>query len=122
MVRCIYPHERFGDAPYERVAEKLDEAAAEDAALAGSLEQGVRDLDAARGRPFAELSDEDARAVVAELAGTPFFASVRATAVVALYDQPEVWELLGYEGASFDRGGYRERGFDDLDWLPDPPT
>ena len=26
------------------------------------------------------------------------------------------------EGASFDQGGYLHRGFDDLDWLPDPRT
>ena len=56
------------------------------------------------------------------MSDTPFFQTVRATAVVALYDQAEVWELLGYEGPSFDQGGYLERGFDDLDWLPDPPV
>jgi hypothetical protein len=122
MVRCIYPHDRFGDGPYERVARGLDEATAIDAALAGALEQGVRDLDAARGTPFSELSDADARAVVEGMADTPFFQTVRATAVVALYDQAEVWELLGYEGPSYDKGGYLERGFDDLDWLPDPPV
>jgi hypothetical protein len=31
-----------------------------------------------------------------------------------------VWELVGYEGPSYDRGGYLHRGFDDLDWLPRP--
>jgi hypothetical protein len=121
MVRCIYPHDRFGDGPYQRVAEKLDEAASSDAALAGALEQGVRDLDAAKGSPFVDLSDADARALVEGMSQTPFFQSVRATAVVALYDQTEVWEILGYEGPSFDQGGYLHRGFDDLDWLPDPP-
>ena len=45
---------------------------------------------------------------------------MHSTTVVALYDDHEVWELLGYEGASFDKGGYIDRGFDDLDWLPDP--
>ena len=31
-----------------------------------------------------------------------------------------MWQLIGYEGPSFDQGGYVTRGFDDLDWLPDP--
>jgi hypothetical protein len=31
-----------------------------------------------------------------------------------------VWSLLGYEGPSYDQGGYAERGFGDLDWRPDP--
>jgi hypothetical protein len=45
---------------------------------------------------------------------------VRSTAIVALYDDKEVWGLLGYEGSSYEHGGYVDRGFDDLDWLPDP--
>ena len=30
-------------------------------------------------------------------------------------------EAFGYEGEAFEYGGYIERGFDDLGWLPDPP-
>ena len=28
-----------------------------------------------------------------------------------------VWAHIGYEGSSFERGGYLQRGFDDIDWL-----
>jgi hypothetical protein len=52
--------------------------------------------------------------------GTPFLTAIVDSVVVTLYSDPEVWELLGYEGPSFDKGGYIHRGFDDLDWLPDP--
>jgi hypothetical protein len=121
-VRVVFPHPRFPDGPYRQVVAKLDAEAADDAALAGTLEQGARDLDAAGGRPFAELSDDEARQVVDGSVGSPLFTKVRAAAVVSLYDQAEVWDLLGYEGPSFDKGGYLERGFDDLDWLPDPPV
>jgi hypothetical protein len=31
-----------------------------------------------------------------------------------------VWRHFGYEGASAQHGGYINRGFDDLNWLPDP--
>ena len=58
--------------------------------------------------------------IVEQVADGAFFKLVHATTVVALYDDHEVWELLGYEGPSFDKGGYLHRGFDDLDWLPDP--
>ena len=51
----------------------------------------------------------------------PFLTAIVDSVVVTLYSDPEVWELLGYEGPSFDKGGYLHRGFDDLDWLPDPP-
>ena len=37
--------------------------------------------------------------------------------MVGLYNQKELWPIFGYEGASADKGGYIERGFDDIDWL-----
>jgi hypothetical protein len=55
------------------------------------------------------------------LRGHPFFDLLKATAVVELYDNPLVWKAFGYEGPSVHLGGYLHRGFDDLDWLPDPP-
>jgi hypothetical protein len=54
------------------------------------------------------------------MSGTAFFEAVRSKAIVTLYDDHEVWSLLGYEGPSFEHGGYLDRGFDDLSWLPDP--
>ena len=52
--------------------------------------------------------------------GTDFFGFIRRTTVLNLYDDPAVWEVLGWEGSSFDKGGYVDRGFNDLDWLPEP--
>ena len=40
--------------------------------------------------------------------------------MVEIYSDPQTWKLLGYEGPSFAQGGYIDRGFNDLDWLPDP--
>ena len=38
--------------------------------------------------------------------------------MTTLYNDPQVWEKLGYEGPSAEQGGYLSRGFDDIDWLP----
>ena len=35
-------------------------------------------------------------------------------------NQKALWPKFGYEGSSFEHGGYLHRGFNDLDWLPDP--
>ena len=51
---------------------------------------------------------------------TDFFGFIRRTTVLNLYNHADVWNALGYEGASFDKGGYINRGFNDLDWLPEP--
>src|SRR5436190_296620 len=53
---------------------------------------------------------------------TPFFGKVRGTCVGALYDNPLAYAHFGYEGSSWEKGGYLQRGFNDLKWLPDPPA
>lgn len=116
LLRTAYPHPSFPDAPYERTAKTVEDAGRTDDVLVDGLE----DLDARAEGDFAGADDERATAIVSDIADTPFFALVHSTAIVALYDDHEVWDLLGYEGASFDKGGYLHRGFNDLDWLPEP--
>ena len=125
LLRAAYPHPDFPDGPYERAAEAVVTATAEDLWHRLSLAEGLRALDAlaeerGHGPTFVGLDDEPALALLRELEDAEFFRFIRGVVVVALYDDAEVHELLGYEGPSFDKGGYLHRGFDDLDWLPDP--
>jgi hypothetical protein len=118
LLRVAYPHERLPDGPYGRTATAIEDAARADAADDRALTQGLAGLDRAAGGDFLALDDAAAEALLRDRADEYFFRRIRSTAVVALYDDAEVWEVLGYEGASFDKGGYLHRGFDDLDWLP----
>src|SRR3954452_7750487 len=120
MIRAMFPHANFPDGPYERTAAAIVEAAQNDVRMTGQLAQGIPVLDVAAGAPFADLDAETAGAVVRGMSGTAFFEAVRSQTILTLYNDPEVWSLLGWEGPSFGQGGYLQRGFDDLDWLPDP--
>lgn len=117
MVRVMYPHARFSDAPYERTCDAIVGAANKSVGQALMFADGMADLRAAG---FADMADDAALAHLRTIEDTPFFQLARSTAVVALYNDHEVWELLGYEGPSYDQGGYIDRGFNDLDWLPEP--
>lgn len=75
----------------------------------------MRDLEA---RGFGSLDAGSAIEYLRSISGTAFFALVRGEVVTSLYNDPEVWSILGWEGESFSKGGYLERGFADLDWLP----
>ena len=44
---------------------------------------------------------------------------MRGDCVTGIYNNPEVWKVLGYEGPSAELGGYINRGFSDIDWLQD---
>lgn len=120
VVRAMFPHDRFPDGPYERCAQAIVDGAAGDPRSEGLIRQGLVDLDAAAGDAgaFTELDPEAALAVLRGMAGTPFFELVRSKTVLTLYDDHEVWELLGYEGPSYERGGYGPHEFADLQWLP----
>ncbi|MBC7372986.1 MAG: hypothetical protein H7323_03235, partial [Frankiales bacterium] len=101
-------------------AEHIIATAAASAFQTAQLGQGLVSLDALRDRPFAELAAAEQLAVLEQVQHTPFFQLVRSTTVVFMYSDRDVWQVLGYEGESSDQGGYVDRGFDDLDWLPDP--
>jgi hypothetical protein len=120
LARTLYPHVALPDSVYARVPAKIDEAAREDAAQAQTVNDGVADLDGRGDQPFVERSAEQQLADAKAIEGSDFFELVRSTAVVEIYSDPQTWTLLGYEGPSFAQGGYLERGFNDLDWLPDP--
>jgi hypothetical protein len=117
LIRVAYPHDRFPDAPYERTAKQVESAAQESDADFRALVEGLDALDA---QGFLDQDEAAATAALRAVDQETFFRQLHATTVVALYDDREVWDLLGYEGPSFDKGGYVDRGFVDLDWLPDP--
>jgi hypothetical protein len=120
LARTLYPHDALPDSVYARVSGKLDEAAREDAAQAKTVNDGVANLDGRGGEPFAARSADQQLTDAKAIAGSDFFELVRSTAVVEIYSDAQTWKLLGYEGPSFAQGGYIDRGFNDLDWLPDP--
>lgn len=120
LLRVAYPHPSFPDGPYERTADEMIGQVDSSLWHRLTLTQGLESLDAAAGGDFTSLDDEAALALLRQMEGAEFFTFVRGVTVVTLYNDHEVWGLLGYEGASYDQGGYLERGFDDLDWLPTP--
>ena len=120
VVKAAFPHKAFPDGPYERTAAHIIVTAAGSPYQTAQLGQGLLSLDALRDRPFAELDAAQQLSVLTQVQHTPFFQLVRSTTVVFMYSDRDVWAVLGYEGESSHLGGYVDRGFDDLDWRPDP--
>ncbi|PWG64876.1 twin-arginine translocation signal domain-containing protein [Sediminicurvatus halobius] len=121
LTRHIFPHDTMEDAVYAFVVRDLDAAAAADDATDALIRDGLARLDDAAGGDWLGLDGDEQFVHVRAMAGSPFFEKVRSTAVVSLYDNELAYAHFGYEGPSFQKGGYLMRGFDDLTWLPDPP-
>ncbi|GAA4684304.1 hypothetical protein [Frondihabitans cladoniiphilus] len=120
VIRVAFPHDSFPDGPYERTADTILKAAEESTWFRVALTQGLLTLAHLAGGDFRDLDEDAATSVLRRIESTEFFGFIRRTTVLNLYDDPEVWEAVGYEGSSVEKGGYVDRGFNDLDWLPEP--
>ena len=113
MARDIYPHERVPDKYYARAVKGYD---APDQTQ--TVEDGIAALNRAAGGGYLSVESEAERvAVLRKMEDGAFFQTVRGGLVTGLYNQKEVWPLFGYEGESFNKGGYLNHGFDDIEWL-----
>ncbi len=121
MTRQIYPHKKLDDVAYWKVVKELDSAGEKDPVTASLLADGVAHLDSAQSAKFAALSEQQQIEALKAIANTPFFQKVQSIELASLYNDPEVWKALGYQGPAYSIGGYINHGFNDLAWLPDPP-
>lgn len=117
MARDIYPHDQIADEFYVIAVKGYDTAEA-----APGIEAGIAALDAAaRGKGHASYLDagweRDRVDILRGMEESAFFQQIRGGLVTGLYNQKAVWPIFGYEGSSFEYGGYIERGFNDINWL-----
>src|SRR3954471_20438373 len=123
VARDIYPHDFLGDSYYITAIKPWDDKAAKDPAVKALISDGISKLNQnARDRhkvAYADVPWESDRVVLLkEIEQSDFFQKVRGDLIVSLYNQKEVWPRFGYEGSSAEHGGYINRGFADIDWLP----
>ncbi len=117
MARDIYPHDQVGDEFYVAAVKGYDNADA-----APNVEAGIAALNAAAsGMGHASYVDtlweRDRVDILRGMENSAFFQMVRGGLVTGLYNQKAVWPHFGFEGESFSKGGYIDRGFDDINWL-----
>jgi hypothetical protein len=119
LARDIYPHDQVADKYYAIAMKSHEVEAAKSEAHRVLIEQGVADLDRRAGPGgYRNVGWEESRvAILRTIETTPFFQAVRSGLVVGLYNQQAIWPIFGYEGESYSKGGYIDRGFNDIDWL-----
>lgn len=120
MTRQLYPHEMLGDIYYAEVVEALDHKAQTDASIIQLVKDGTAQLDQVLGVPFLQLSPGYQTEALKRIETTSFFNTVRGHTVVALYNNKNLWPSFGYQGSSWEEGGYLFRGFQDAGWTMQP--
>ena len=117
MARDIYPHDKVGDQFYAAAIKGYDAEDKKAMVAAGVAELDAAAVAAGHADYISTGWEEDRVAILTGLSGGAFFQTVRGGLVTGLYNQKDVWPIFGYEGESFSKGGYIERGFDDINWL-----
>ncbi|HJV84068.1 MAG TPA: twin-arginine translocation signal domain-containing protein [Noviherbaspirillum sp.] len=121
MARDIFPHDKLAEKYYMHAIEPYD-AAAKDPATKKLLADGITLLNATaqrmHGAAYVRIPEEEKRvAVLKAIETSPFFQKIRGDLVTRIYDNKELYSFFGYEGSSWEKGGYAKRGFNDIDWL-----
>jgi len=119
MARCLFPHDSINDSVYAEVMSGVLAATAEDPSITGMLQSAETAFSSRREKPWMNLDETEQIAVIQELQNEPFFAAILATVRAHFYYHPAVWQHIDYPGSSREHGGYINRGFDDIDWLPE---
>lgn len=115
--RTIAPHDKLDDAAYALVIQALDADAGKDEKAHVTLKEGLAQL----GSGFATSSETDRVEALKKIESSNFFQTLRLKTIQVLYSNPIAYAYFGYEGEAFSKGGYLQRGFNDLRWLPEVP-
>lgn len=113
VARTLFPHDMLADRFYWPIVSTIDSMMS-DEETRGTIAEGVTAL----GSGFSKLDQADREVALAELEGGPFFSLMYTQTLNGLYLNEELWQIFGYEGSSIEHGGYLNRGFDQVDWLP----
>jgi hypothetical protein len=119
MARVLYPHDAIADDVYMDVLNLAMSATASDGSFAAILDTAAAALNANQSADFIDLDEAAQIAALRSIESQPYFAAIQMNVGATFYYHPAVWALLGYEGPSFDQGGYLHRGSGDIDWLPE---
>ena len=114
----IFPHQMLGMEYYAKVVDALAKDAAANPANRKMMLDGVATLDAAIGIKWINLSDGGREAVLKKNEKTGFFTAVHGQTISSIHGNPLVYRMFNYGGSSMEFGGYLDRGFDDIGWLP----
>lgn len=119
VVYQLFPHERLSKDVYEQVTEQLSERISQSGELTAMLDDAMGVLSGNSPEAWFVLPEREKTQALETIQHTPFFQFVLNETLGGVYRHPLTWELLGYEGSSLEFGGYIDRGFNDIDWLPD---
>jgi hypothetical protein len=119
FARRLFPHEGMADRVYGEVVGQVLATTASNPATAGLVDGATRVLDSAASGSWIDLGEAEQLEVLRATENDPMVVGLRETVRFVFYENESVWKHIEYPGSSKEYGGYINRGFNDIDWLPE---
>ena len=119
LARRLFPHEGMADGIYSEVVGQVLATIASNPATAGLIDGATQVLDAAAAGSWFDLGEAEQLELLSATENDPTVVGLRETVRFVFYENESVWEHIDYPGSSKEHGGYINRGFNDIDWLPE---
>lgn len=117
MARQLCPHD-VPEEVYAEIADSILSTSAAGSQLIIYLDQALSELDEASGGDFVAADAGTQLTAMQGIESEPYFAAIQGQVLPQVYNHPVIWKHIGYPGSSVEYGGYKDRGFNDIDWLP----
>jgi hypothetical protein len=123
VARDVYPHEGFlDDTPYRAVIDAILTESEGNPQVAELLAKGLADLEQHSQAIYkttyvAIAKPEEREGVLRTIELTDFFQKIKGGLLMGLYNNKALWPKFGYDGSSWETGGFINKGFDKIDWL-----
>jgi len=119
LAQLLFPHEGLAAEVYAEVVGEVLAMTAANPATDGLLNIAEGALDSALGKTWSTATEAEQLSALTALQSEAFIVGLREMVRFRLYDNAGLWEHINYPGSSIEHGGYVNRGFDDIDWLPE---
>lgn len=124
VARDVYPHDEafIDNGPYQAVVDGIVTEAGKDAKVADLVTKGLADLDARANAVYKTnymgvKGPEQREGLLRSIELTDFFQKIRGGLLFGLYNNKALYPKFGYDGSSWEKGGFINAGFDKIDWL-----
>lgn len=119
VARLLYPHAALDDAVYAEVLDRAMAQVADDARFDALLWDAELALDEESGGAFLDAPPEAQVAALQAIDHEAYWMPIQFAVAGHLYSHPKAWAMMGYEGPSWQQGGWIDRGAGAIDWLPE---
>ena len=113
----LYPFPEVGDTPYRRAIDAFEIELQRQPQKMQLILAGINQLDKHSSTKWINLPEQKQVELLKMIETEEFFTTVLAFVNSHIFNDNKIWDFIGYEGSSLEKGGYLDRGFNDIDWL-----